>query len=335
MPMERQQYCSIKIRTCLTVKPFFSFRIIFFLLAVVSAANGQDIPQALYGVYEQEADAKYSDEFNAKRDKNAFDTSKWHYRKTTKGRPGLGQGQEYVQEKNGKLICYGLKSTRKGGAIVSNRYFQYGFYAFKWRAKGMPHNRRNAWHPSVWGSFNDTKGSKVPSTSTRGDSWMEIDIMEFSTSSKTSTYWNTDAPAYIWVDTLMRRIKVNKGLGPKFGWKKAVMTDGVKDAFNGDVIGTKNHHKWKTLGMEYHPEYLQLWQKEGRKWYAIGHRIRLTSNKVKPSRKTVPRKAAKPLYWIIGNLFLPHGKTKIEEAQITNAKLELDWFRYHQLSKNN
>lgn len=333
MSVECQQHCALKIRTRLNLKHFFLLATACVFTTGVFTLSAQDVPKALHGVYEQEADAKYSDEFNAKRSNNAFDTTKWHYRKTTKGRPGLGQGHQFVQEKNGKLICYGIKSQRKGGAIVSNRYFQYGFYAFKWRVKGMPHDKRNAWHPSVWGSFNDTRGESVPGTSTRGDSWMEIDIMEFSTSSKTATSWNADAPAYIWVDTLMRRVKVNKGYGPKFGWKKAMMTDGVKDAYKGEVIGAKNHHKWMTLGMEYHPKYLQLWKKEGKNWAAIGHRITFTSNEIKPSRKTVPRKAAKPLYWIIGNLFLPHGKTEIKEKQISNSRLELDWFRYHQLLK--
>ena len=293
----------------------------------------QDLPEHLSGVYELQADPSYSDEFNGKRENNAFDTEKWHYRKGTKQRPGLGQGEMFVQEKNGKLICYGVKSLRKGGSIVSNKYFQYGFYAFKWRAKGMPHDKRNAWHPSVWGSFSDTKGSRVPYTAARGSSWMEIDIMEFMNHSKNKTVWSADAPAYIWVDTLMRKVKVNKGLGPKFGWKKAIMTDGIKTSYKGEIIGAKKHHKWTTLGMEYNPKYLQLWKKDGKKWVMIGHRITFSDNNIKPSKSTVPIKAAKPLYWIIGNLFFPSGKTPIVEAEISDSRFEVDWFRYHQLVK--
>jgi len=293
----------------------------------------QDLPKTLSGIYELQADASYSDEFNAKRKNNAFDTKKWHYRKSSPNRPGIGEGEMFVQEKNGKLICHGLKSLRKGGAIVSNSYFQHGFYAFKWRAKGIPHDKRSAWHPSVWGSFNDTRGSRVPSTSSRGNSWMEIDIMEFMTHSKNATVWTADAPAYIWVDTLMRRVKVNKVLGHKFGWKKAIMTDAKNISHNGEVIGTKNHHKWTTLGMEYHPEYLQLWKKERKEWVKIGQRITFSNNNIKPSKSTVPIKAAKPLYWIIGNLYFPLGKTSILEQEISNSRFEVDWFRYHQILK--
>ncbi|MDO6801341.1 hypothetical protein Q4595_02655 [Wenyingzhuangia sp. 1_MG-2023] len=290
--------------------------------------NAQKLPKELKGIYECKPDAKYSDEFNGKRKNNSFDTKKWHYRESTK--KGLGQGQEFVEEKDGKLFCYGIKEKRKSGAIVSNDYFQYVWYAVKWKTTGIYHNKRNAWHPSVWGSLDDTKKGKVPGTYEKGMSWMEIDIMEFSTWKASGTDWNADAPAYIWVDSIQKRAKVNK-LGKKFGWKKAMMTDGKKDKYKGKVIGSHSFDEWQTLGMEYHPEYLQLWQIDNGEWVKIGHRVVFTNNDVKPSLRTVPKKAVKPLYWYIGNLFMPQGKTKVTEDQITDCTFLVDWFHFYKL----
>jgi hypothetical protein len=303
------------------------------VLAFISlSAVCQELPKELKEIYSPNADSSLSDDFNGNRPNASFDTNKWHYRESTK--KGLGQGAEFVQEKDGKLICYGIKSKRKAGAIISNTYFQYGWYAFKWKTTGMPENKRNAWHPAVWGSWDDTRGNYVPKTKGKGDSWMEIDIMEFSTFPKTKTYWNSDAPAYIWVDSLEQRVKVNLGRGPEFGWKKAVMIDGVKDKYNGEVIGTKNHDKWQTWGMEYHPDYLQMWEKEYGKWVVVGNRVHFTNDDITPSLRTVPKKAVKPLYWYIGNLFLPHGSTEIQEDEISNASLEVDWFHFYALNKS-
>ena len=291
------------------------------------SVNLYEMPAELKGIYSSEPNSEYSDEFNENRLGNAFDISKWHFRESTK--TGLGQGNEFVQEKDGKLICYGIKSKRKAGAIVSNNYFQYGWYAFKWKATGMPEDQRNAWHPAIWGSLDDTRKNTVPGTNGPGDSWMEIDIMEFSTWPKTYTNWNSDAPAYIWVDSLNKKVKVNIEPGPSFGWEKAVMIDGIKDEYNGEVIGRSGHDQWQVWGMEYHHDYLQMWKKDGEDWVKVGNTIVFTEDEIIPSSKTVPRKAVKPLYWYIGNLFLPHGNTEIQEEQISNSTFEVDWFHFH------
>ncbi|MDO6736353.1 hypothetical protein [Wenyingzhuangia sp. 2_MG-2023] len=300
---------------------------IFFCVAHL---NAQDIPNDLKEVYQAEPSKKHSDEFNGNRKNNSFNTKKWHYRQPKPWRKGLAVGQEFVEEKDGKLICYGRKDKKKAGGIVSNDYFQYGFYAFRWKTTGIHEEGKNVWHPSVWGSLDDTKKGKVPGTYEKGMSWMEIDIMEFSTWKASRTDWNADAPAYIWVDSIQKRAKVNK-LGKKFGWKKAMMTDGKKDKYKGKVIGSHSFDEWQTLGMEYHPEYLQLWQIDNGEWVKIGHRVVFTNNDVKPSLRTVPKKAVKPLYWYIGNLFMPQGKTKVTEDQITDCTFLVDWFHFHKL----
>ncbi|WP_109830913.1 LamG domain-containing protein [Reichenbachiella versicolor] len=298
------------------------------LLATQVEAQGL-FPPELKNIYASKPDSKYSDEFNGKRKNNSFDTKKWHYRESTK--TGLGQGKEYVQEKDGKLICYGHKNKRKAGAIVSNNYFQYGFYAFNWKTTGIVPDARNAWHPSVWGSLNDTRRNNVPGTTGENSNWMEIDIMEFSTWSKVKTDWSSDAPCYLWVDSLNKKVKVNIKPGPSFGWKKAIMIDGKKDKYKGEIIGRSGFDQWQTWGMEYHPEYLQMWYLDSEEWVKVGHRINFSENDVAPSLRTVPNKARKPLYWYLGNLFLPQGKTPIQEEQITNSTFEVDWFHYHPL----
>lgn len=308
-------------------------RILIYVLisSIGLAVNAQNLPKELKEVYKRKASKKYSDEFNGDRKNNAFDTKKWHYRQPKPWRKGLAIGKEYVQEKDGKLICYGRKEQKKAGGIISNDYFQYGFYAFKWKTTGIHHEGKNVWHPSVWGSLDDTKKGKVPGTYEKGMSWMEIDIMEFSTWRASGTDWNADAPAYIWVDSIQKKVKVNQPKGKAFGWKKAMMTDGKKDKYKGKVIGSHSFDQWQTLGMEYHPEYLQLWQIDEGKWVKIGHKVTFTSNDVAPSLRTVPKKAVKPLYWYIGNLYMPQGKTKVTDDQVIECTLEVDWFHYHEL----
>lgn len=309
----------------------FSGLLGLFLFSIVSIVNGQELPKELKGVYKSKPDFKYSDDFNGNRSNNSFDTDKWHYRESTKA--GLGQGAEYVQEKDGNLICYGHKDTRKAGAIVSNSYFQYGWYAFKWKTTGIYEDKRNGWHPSFWGSLDDTRKNKVPKTYGKGNSWMEIDIMEFSTGGGEHTDWSSDAPSYIWVDSLQKKVKVNIKPGPSFGWKKAIMIDGKKDKYKGEVIGAKGHGEWQMLAMEYHPDYLQMWKKDNGKWVKIGNTVKFTDNDIPPSLRTVPKKAVKPLYWYIGSLFFTYGKTPIREDQITNSSLIVDWFHFYPFKK--
>ncbi|WP_033194542.1 LamG domain-containing protein [Ochrovirga pacifica] len=303
-----------------------------FICLIAVATHAQHLPKSLEHTYETEANPRYSDEFNADRKHHKFDASKWHYRQPKPWRKGLATGKEYVQEKDGKLICFGRKHEKKAGGIVSNNYFQYGFYAFRWKTTGIHEEGKNVWHPSVWGSLDDTQKGKVPYTSGKGDSWMEIDIMEFSTWKASGTDWNADAPAYIWVDSIKKRAKVNK-LGKKFGWRKAMMTDGKKDKYKGKVIGSYGFNEWQTMGMEYHPDYLQLWLVDEGEWVPVGHRIHFTDNNVKPSLRTVPKKAVKPLYWYIGNLYMPQGKAAVTEEQITECTFEVDWFHFYDLKK--
>lgn len=301
------------------------------VVAVTNSLQAQGLPEQLAEVYEPEPDLRRSDEFNGRRAGNAFDESRWHFRESTK--KGLGQGPEFVEERDGKLIAYGRKSLRKAGGIVSNEPFQFGWYGFRWRTTGMPEDQRSAWHPSIWGSWDDTRGNYVQGTRGDGESWMEIDILEFVTHSPTSTFWGSDAPAYIWDDSLGKRVKVNDPDGRSLGWEKAIMFDGTHDRHNGEVIGTKGHGEWQTWGMEYHPDYLQMWKLEGDQWVKVGNTVTFTDDSVTPTERTVPKKAVKPLYWYLGNLFLPHGRTEIQEDQITNSTFEIDWFRYHPLAK--
>lgn len=301
------------------------------LLFTAFNLKAQDIPKELMGVYTSKPSNKFSDEFNGNRNNNIFDVKKWHYRASTKD--GLGQGPEYVQEKDGKLICFGLKDQRKSGALVSNDYFQFGWYAFKWKTTGIYHNKRNAWHPSVWGSLDDTHGNNVPRTTGKESNWMEIDIMEFSTGGGENTDWSSDAPAYLWVDSLKQKVKVNIEPGPSFSWKKAIMIDGKTDKYKEEVIGAKGHGNWQTLAMEYHPDYMQMWKLDKDTWVRIGNKVTFTDNTIPPTLRTVPRKAVKPLYWYVGSLFFTYGKTPIREDQITNSTFEVDWFHYHPIKK--
>ena len=67
--------------------------------------------------------------------------------------------------------------------------------------------------------------------------------------------------------------------------------------------------------------------------FLVGLQFRVTENDVKPSLRTVPKKAVKPLFWYIGNLYMPQGKAKFPEEEITECTFEVDWFHFHPLSK--
>jgi len=301
-----------------------------FLIGIGLVSTAQDVPSAIAYMYDNTPDWDISDEFNASRKNNAIDFEKWHYRKPTPNRVGLAAGTEYVQEKDGRLICLGRKDTRKAGAIISNKYKQYGWYTFRWKTTGIDAKKRNAWHPSIWGAFHNSKDESVPGTVGENSNWMEIDIVEFDSWSTTMTEWSADAPAYLWVDSLQQKVKVNHGRGPGFGWKKAIMFDGKTDKYKGEVLGGGNYDQWQTWGIEYHPEYLQMWLLDKGTWVKVGHTVIFTENDIKPTLRSVPKQAVKPLYWLIGNLYMPQNtNVPIKEEQITNSTLEVDWFHFY------
>lgn len=313
------------------MKHIISITIALFIIV----CKGQKAPSAIAYRYEKLPDIEISDEFNASRKNDAFDTSKWHYRKPTSKRTGLATDAYHVKEKEGKLICYGQKGTKKAGAIISNKPKQYGWYSFRWKTTGIDANKRNAWHPAIWGAYHNSKGESVPGTVGKNSNWMEIDIVEFNSWSTTMTEWSADAPAYIWVDSLNQKVKVNSGRGPGFGWKKAIMFDGHSDKYKGEVLGGDNFNEWQVWGMEFHPEYLQMWKKDNDIWVKVGHTIIFTDKDIKPTIRTVPRHTVHPLYWYLGNLYMPQNKKiPIREEQITNSTLEVDWFHFYPLKKS-
>lgn len=317
-----------------TMNNYNCFKIIGLLLSVSFFSMAQNVPSAVAYMYKPTPDWSISDDFNGSRTDASFDTLKWHYRLPNESRTGLATGSDYVQEKDGKLICYGLKQTRKAGAIITNKYSQYGWYAFRWKATGIDADKRNAWHPAIWGALNNSKKESAPGTIGEGSNWMEIDIVEFNSWSTTMTEWSADAPAYLWVDSLKQKVKVNTGRGPGFGWKKAVMFDGVNDKYKGQILGGDGFDEWQTWGLEYHPEYLQMWKKDGDTWVKVGHTVIFTDNDIKPTLRTVPRQALCPLYWYIGNLYMPQNTDKpIREEEITNSTLQVDWFHFYPFAK--
>lgn len=68
---------------------------------------------------------------------------------------------------------------------------------------------------------------------------------------------------------------------------------------------------------------------EKRREYLREKGVRIEFNDAKPSSTTIPKICAKPMFWYLENLFLPHGKKPIEENEITDSILEIYWFRYY------
>lgn len=279
------------------------------------------IPSAIAHQYESTRDTSISDEFNANRPSNSVNLNKWNYRETKES----GASTRYVTEENGHLICRGIKADKKAGGIVSKQYKKYGFYVTRWRTTGIDPNERSAWHPSIWsgrvnGQIRPSARELAPIIDEGyGRGWLEIDFVEFENFSSNSTHWSADAPARLFVPSINKTVKVNDADGRALGFKKAVMVEKVDSGFS----------DWQVWGLEYHPDYIQMWKKTGNRWDKKGEIVHFVNNINDATKTTIPKAARQEMFWYLGNLYLPQGRTPIREDQITNSTLQVDWFRFY------
>lgn len=281
--------------------------------------SAQEIPNEIKDLYRASVDRSLSDEFNAHRKENKVDLKKWIYRRTKNS----GASATFVQEKDGRLICKGIKAKKRAGGIVSRKYKQYGWYVVRWKTTGINPNARSAWHPSIWSGQTNGQHAKTADfkriPNAKGG-WLEFDMVEFETH-RPHAVWSADAPARVYAPSLNKLVKVNDANGKALGYKKAVMIEKVSSGFS----------DWQIWGLEYHPDYLQMWKKEGKVWTKQGRLIKF--NNQKPSLNSIPKSCRKPMFWYLGNLYLPHGKIPIKKSEITDSTLEVDWFRFHPFKK--
>jgi hypothetical protein len=301
---------------------------------LIEAQTPQQLPKEASEQYVTYRDNSISDEFNSEE----LDHNKWGRRNT-----GGTSIEDYVNDTslvkmeqettNGLTTKFvSIKGTTQNKApktagLVSNASGFYGFYTVRFRFRGFDTDdvieKGSVWHPSVWCAIqNNTDGSKKSSVSD-SNFWIEIDFMEWENG---ENGWSSDAPA---------RLKDSKGV------KRKVITKG-KDAEKG--IMAKGPFQtytpiWQTIGLEYTPEYLKLWQWNSGKWNHIGERIvqfveeDLTNPESKYTLNTIGKNARKPAFWYLGNIVARYVLEKVEDGTNTHTmndlSVDFDFFRYY------
>ncbi|WP_158968006.1 hypothetical protein [Paraglaciecola sp. L3A3] len=270
------------------------------------------LPAELANQYSSSVDDEISDEFNS----GKLDTSKWTYRKRAAG--GLGRGTEFVNfaaidGTNEYVSLKGIGAQQKGSGISSLKAVDYGFYATRWRTTGIKTDVATSFHPAIWGFWGNA-GEVNKGISPKNRHTLEIDLMEFG-NWPTPTHWSTDAPAF-------------------FDGKRIVATGSANESdidFDGDkavMLGAPNetrinHSDWTTLGMEYTPEYLQLWEQVNGQWYKIGDTVFFTDKNTQTSINKLHRNKC---YWLLSNLFIEFGNKPRDRS---DTSLDVDYFRFY------
>ncbi|GAA4236419.1 hypothetical protein GCM10022291_20710 [Postechiella marina] len=314
--------------------------LVFGVFQFSGAQSPQQLPEN-GNQYESFRDNSISDEFNSK----TLNTAKWG-RRNTGG--GSIQGHEndkslVVMEKEtlkGQTTNYvSIKGTTENGSpktagLVSNASAFYGFYTVKFRFRGFDDpeviEKGSVWHPSVWSAIGNYTGGKKKSSIKNSDSWTEIDFMEWE---NRANGWSSDAPSRFRDSKGVKRKVLTKGKNAE----KAIMTKGPFQTYA---------PVWQTIGLEYTPEYIKLWQWKNGEWAHMGKRVVkfVKEDEVNPESKytisTIGKSARKPTFWYLGNIVAGFILEKVENGTNTHTikdlSVDFDFFRYyrHKSTKN-
>lgn len=240
------------------------------VFAFISQLEAQQAPPgAIASLYNSSVDWSVSDDFSS------LNWSKWTYRKDD-GTNGIGEGSNYVYIVNNSYVSLrGNGGTDKGGGLSSLNPTHYGFYITKFRLLGgFPEDHSTAWHPSIWASpWN--MGSNARQLNPLPQDWVEIDFMEYI--EQWPSYWHTQ-------------------LIPR-------MNNVTEPVSGRPLLYTRNTNfgSWTTLGLEYHPDYLQLWELVNGTWTKKGTKI-WTSGYENTTSK-LHYKCRSAVYWILSNKY--------------------------------
>lgn len=312
----------------------------FIILGVGISIYGQtpqQLPIEVSKQYTLYRDASISDEFNDKK----LNKKKWSRRNS-----GGASVQDYASDKSlvkmekeisedGRLTSFvSIKGTAPKGVprtagLVNKASAFYGFYSVRFRFRGFDTDavkeKGSVWHPSVWcGITNHNDVTSVKKMSAKDNKfWTEIDFMEWENG---ANGWSSDAPSRLLDSKGKKRKVVTHGKGAE----KAIMTKGPFKTYA---------PVWQTLGLEYTPEYIKLWQWENGNWKHIGKRVVtfVEDDEVTPENNytinTIGKKARKPVFWVLGNIVARYILAKVEDGTtkhtMSDLSVDFDFFRYY------
>lgn len=303
------------------------------LSQVSYAQTPQNLPEK-GNQYVTYRDNSISDEFNSEK----LNTEKWGRRNT-----GGASIEDYVADKslvvmeketkNGSTTKYvSIKATKENGApktagLVGKASAFYGFYTVCFRFRGFDTSdvieKGSVWHPAVWCAINNNTDGVKRSSIKEKDFWTEIDFMEWENG---ANGWSSDAPARLKDSKGVKRKVITKGKGAE----KAIMTKGPFQTYE---------PVWQTIGLEYTPEYLKLWQWKNGKWVHMGNSVVrfVEEDKANPESKytisTIGKNARKPAFWLLGNIVARYVLAKVKDGSnthtINDLSVDFDFFRYY------
>ncbi|MEH0152711.1 hypothetical protein V6R21_01120 [Limibacter armeniacum] len=309
-----------------------SILFLFGILPFASAQTAMQLPKKVSKHYVDYLDNSISDEFDGAK----LDTEKWTRRDT--GGPVITNfskdeslvKMESEKSDNGKETHYvSIKGVASDGplrtaGIVSKASGYYGFYVVRFRYRGFDtpdvKEKGSVWHPSVWSALTNHNDDLKKTASPKN--WLEIDFMEWENG---ANGWSSDAPARLVDSKGVKRKVVTHGQGAEKGIMKGVTQ--------------KYDSEWQTIGLEYAPEHLKLWQWADGKWTHIGDRVVafVEEDTANPESSytlnTIGDKARQPSFWVLGNIIARYIQKRIDEGTnthtINDLALDFDFFRYY------
>ena len=270
-----------------------------------------DVPPCIAELYADSTDKDVSDEFNT----GILGLNRWAYR--TQNGTNWGTGTDYVYfvtlGNDSFVSIKGNWSERKGSGLSAKREVHFGFYSIRWRTANISPQFKTPWHPAIWmAGRNFASGSDARAIESCLSN-IEIDFVE---------YWHQP----IWYVQTIAWDRSNP--------KKTVQTIQKLRTKNKDFPTTESG--WQVHGLEYHPHYLQLWQKVEGQWKPIGRKIPI--NDEPTSHDSLHKAHAQAGYWILSNKYhwenvsaFYKGKVDLSEFRLEDSALQVDYFRYFPL----
>lgn len=269
-----------------------SFAVIFIIITT-GIAYSQTPPDAVKQSYDTVINWDVSDNFDF------LDLDKWCYRKPDNL---TGDGRKYVSIVDSSYLSIKCDvSDEKGGGISGLNYCRFGFFVTKFRIEGITTGVKSHTHPAIWG-YRYNMGETGKLAPVEGNDWMELDWMEYFSWSNPPC-WNSDAPPNL------------DGVREK-ELRSIMLDNGIKTVFG----------QWETIGLEYHPDYMQVWEFVDGSWKKLGRRVNAGDVQ---SATTMKRSCMQNMYWIISNVYFYHSN-----GVDGDSWLHVDFFHFYPLAES-